>query len=71
MLPSLTRRAPRAESGRCGDHGDVKVVVRVSRDGSGRNGTWGPIHVVANESGHTIGNPSPVVDQIGSGRLGC
>jgi sialidase-1 len=40
-------------------------------DGTGANGTWGTIRVVANETGHTIGNPSPVVDVQGSGRIFC
>ena len=58
-------------TGSCADHGDVKVVMRVSQDGTGANGTWGTIRVVANETGHTLGNPSPVVDADGSGRVFC
>jgi hypothetical protein len=49
-------------SGSSGDHGDVQIVVRVSKDGTGKNGTWGDIYKVAQEDKHTIGNPSPVVD---------
>jgi hypothetical protein len=45
--------------------------MRVSQDGTGANGTWGTIRVVANETGHTLGNPSPVVDAAGSGRVFC
>ena len=46
-------------------------MSRTSADGTGKNGTWGPIVVVANETGHTLGNPSPVVDVYGSGRVFC
>ncbi|GAA4249335.1 exo-alpha-sialidase [Dactylosporangium darangshiense] len=43
----------------CGDDGDIDLVVRRSADG-GR--TWGPLQVVAEGNGDTLGNPSPVVD---------
>ena len=42
------------------DHGDVDLVLRTSHDG-GR--TWTPMIVVADDGGHTIGNPCPVVDR--------
>ncbi|MGW0584815.1 sialidase family protein, partial [Streptomyces sp. NPDC002920] len=42
-----------------GDTGDIDIVVRRSTDGGC---TWGPLTVVAAGSGHTRGNPAPVVD---------
>jgi sialidase-1 len=68
LIAFAEARGGRSKS--CADHGDVKVVARVSADRTGKNGTWGPIHVVANETGHTLGNPSPVID-LGSGRIFC
>ena len=47
----------------CNDHGDVRIVVRVSEDGGS---TFGPIMQVVSEEGHTIGNPAPVVDSLSS-----
>ncbi|WP_238012901.1 sialidase family protein [Dactylosporangium sp. AC04546] len=49
----------------CGDDGDIDLVVRRSTDG-GR--TWGPVQVVAEGNGDTIGNPAPVVDRT-TGRV--
>ena len=46
-----------------GDHGDVDLVLKRSRDG-GR--TWGPGELVYEEGGAakiTIGNPCPVIDE--------
>ena len=45
--------------GSCSDQGDVRIVSRSSTD-AGK--TWGPITQVKNETGHTIGNPSPIAD---------
>ena len=44
----------------CSDHGDVRIVMRASAD---NGATWSNITQVVSETGHTIGNPSPVVDQ--------
>eukprot|EP01048_Picozoa_sp_COSAG05_P019734 COSAG05_NODE_3172_length_2268_cov_2.191332_1_plen_419_part_00 len=57
-------------SGSSSDHGDVQIVARISKDGTGRNGTWGDIYKVAHEDKHTIGNPSPVVDFV-TGTIFC
>lgn len=46
--------------GSCSDQGDVRIVRRTSTDGGI---TWGPITQVLNETGHTIGNPSPITDR--------
>ena len=45
--------------GSCSDQGDVRIVSRRSNDGGK---TWSPITQVLNETGHTIGNPSPIMD---------
>ena len=45
--------------GSCSDQGDVRIVSRRSKDGGE---TWSPIIQVLNETGHTIGNPSPIMD---------
>ncbi|QES50805.1 neuraminidase [Streptomyces venezuelae] len=56
----------------CADRGDVDIVLRRSTD-DGR--TWGPIRVATSGSEndpnapHTRGNPSPVVDINGDGRI--
>lgn len=41
------------------DTGNIDLVLRRSQDG-GR--TWGPIIVVADNGGDTVGNPAPVID---------
>ncbi len=45
----------------CGDFGDVRIVMRTSRD-QGR--TWGPLQVVASNGSLQAGNPVPVVDTL-------
>lgn len=45
-----------------GDHGDLDLVLKRSRDGGK---TWGPLELIYEEGGEakiTIGNPAPVVD---------
>ncbi len=42
-----------------GDAGAIDVVLRRSADGGQ---TWEPLQVVSPGGGHTVGNPSPVVD---------
>jgi sialidase-1 len=44
----------------CGDAGDIDLVVRRSEDGGK---TWGPLHVIWDDSTNTCGNPTPVVDE--------
>jgi sialidase-1 len=41
------------------DDGDIDLVLRRSADGGC---TWGPLQVVADAGGDTVGNPAPVVD---------
>ncbi|HVU56167.1 MAG TPA: sodium/solute symporter [Puia sp.] len=43
----------------CSDAGDIDLVVRRSEDGGE---TWGPLHVIWDDSTNTCGNPTPVVD---------
>lgn len=43
----------------CGDAGDIDTVLRRSEDGGA---TWGPVEVVREGKGDTVGNPSPIVD---------
>lgn len=45
----------------CDDAGDVRIVRRISRD---EGATWSAIDQVKVESGHTIGNPCPIFDDI-------
>ncbi len=42
------------------DSGDIDTLVRRSTDGGN---TWAPQQVIWDDSGHTCGNPSPVVDK--------
>jgi sialidase-1 len=42
------------------DTGDIDLVLRRSTDGGK---TWGPLQVVWDDGGNTIGNPCPVVDR--------
>jgi len=42
------------------DHGDIDLALRRSFDGGG---TWTELRMIADDGGHTMGNPCPVVDQ--------
>ncbi len=42
------------------DHGNVDLVLTRSRDGGA---SWGPLQVLFDDGGHTMGNPSPVLDR--------
>ena len=42
------------------DHGNIDLVLKRSDDG-GR--TWGRLQVLADDGGHTMGNPCPVLDR--------
>ena len=50
-----------ARRNNCGDFGDVRIVMRLSRD-QGR--TWGSLQVVASNGSLQAGNPVPVVDTL-------
>lgn len=43
----------------CGDSGDIDLAIRRSVDG-GRS--WTDMQIIADDGGHTMGNPCPVVD---------
>lgn len=47
--------------GSCGDHGDVRILRRISNDDGL---TWSPLVQVKSEEGHTIGNPAPIADLV-------
>jgi len=42
------------------DYGDVDLVLRRSLD---NGGTWGPMQIIWDDGGNTIGNPCPVLDR--------
>ncbi len=46
------------------DHGDVDLALRRSLDGGK---TWDPLRIIADDAGHTIGNPCAVVDRDSGG----
>lgn len=48
-----------ARKNNCGDHGDVRIVLKRSSD----NGTtWGKLEIVAENANDQAGNPAPVFD---------
>ena len=49
-----------ARKNSCSDHGDIDLALRRSSDG-GRS--WSEMRIIADNGGHTIGNPCPVVDR--------
>lgn len=46
-----------------GDSGDIDLVLKRSKD---QGATWGPLQVLADYQGETIGNPCPVIDRSSS-----
>lgn len=49
-----------ARKNSCSDHGDIDLVLKRSVDGGK---TWSGMQIVADDGGHTMGNPCPVQDR--------